>query len=118
MKIADFGLSKHLYDDPVYVKNQDGKLPIRWMAIEAILERKYSVQSDVYVTTFCLLYFAVVLHGQITFMLLSLVSIEKKRSVQFKYLQLFLNLVGNVWSIVTSTTVMMSCSECVHNNNY
>ncbi|XP_065897512.1 uncharacterized protein [Dysidea avara] len=48
MKIADFGLSKHLYDDPVYVKNQDGKLPIRWMAIEAILERKYSVQSDVW----------------------------------------------------------------------
>ena len=51
MKIADFGLSKHLYDDPVYVKNQDGKLPIRWMATEAILERRYSVQSDVYV--FC-----------------------------------------------------------------
>ena len=47
MKIIDFGLSKHLYDDPVYVKNQDGKLPIRWMSIEAILERKYSVHSDV-----------------------------------------------------------------------
>ena len=49
MKITDFGLSKHLYDDPVYVQNQDGKLPIRWMAIEAILEQKFSVQSDVYV---------------------------------------------------------------------
>ncbi|XP_065882310.1 fibroblast growth factor receptor 2-like [Dysidea avara] len=48
MKIADFGLSKHLYDDPVYVKSEDGQLPIRWMAIEAILERKYSVQSDVW----------------------------------------------------------------------
>jgi len=61
MKIADFGLSKHLYDDPVYVKNQDGKLPIRWMAIEAILERKYSVQSDVYVTPFYLLCFCVMI---------------------------------------------------------
>jgi len=49
MKITDFGLSKHLYDDPVYVQNQDGKLPIRWMAVEAILEQKFSVQSDVYV---------------------------------------------------------------------
>ena len=47
MKIADFGLFKQPYDDPVYTRNQDGKLPIRWMAIEVILERKYSVQSDV-----------------------------------------------------------------------
>jgi len=100
MKIADFGLSKHLYDDPVYVKNQDGKLPIRWMAIEAILERKYSVQSDVYVILFCLLYFdfcvffmnvTVDLHGQTPFMLLSLASIEKNVLVSLNTRNCFYN---------------------------
>jgi len=47
IKIADFGLSRKLYADPVYVQLEHGKVPLRWMAIESILERKYTTYSDV-----------------------------------------------------------------------
>ena len=47
MKITDFGLSRQLYDDPVYVQLQQSKVPLRWMSIEAIIERKYTFYSDV-----------------------------------------------------------------------
>ena len=50
MKITDFGLSRQLYDDPAYVQLEQGKVPLRWMAIEAISERKYTFYSDVYVS--------------------------------------------------------------------
>jgi proto-oncogene tyrosine-protein kinase Ret len=47
LKISDFGLAR---TDEFYVKNTDGKLPLRWMALESIVERTFSHKSDVYVT--------------------------------------------------------------------
>ncbi|XP_028405324.1 uncharacterized protein LOC114527825 [Dendronephthya gigantea] len=44
LKISDFGLSK----EGVYVKSTSGKIPLRWLSIEAIRERLYSSASDVW----------------------------------------------------------------------
>ena len=48
VKIADFGLARDMDDDGDYytIRNQR-PMPIRWMAIEAILNQKWSVLSDV-----------------------------------------------------------------------
>jgi len=48
MKIADFGLARDIYKDDRYVKLSAGLLPIKWMAIEAIKERIFTHQSDVW----------------------------------------------------------------------
>ena len=46
LKIADFGLSRDVYTDLFY-KTTGGKLPLRWMAIEAITDRNFTSSSDV-----------------------------------------------------------------------
>jgi serine/threonine protein kinase len=43
LKISDFGLSR----EGTYVKKSSGKIPFRWLSIEAIQERTYSTASDV-----------------------------------------------------------------------
>ena len=49
LKLSDFGLARSLAYSSVYTKNSDGKLPIRWMAPESIIDRAFTHQSDVYV---------------------------------------------------------------------
>ena len=44
MKISDFGLSK----DQNYYTSQGGKLPWKWMALESIVDHRFSVYSDVW----------------------------------------------------------------------
>lgn len=48
LKISDFGLSRDIYSDSSYhmAHNKD-RLPVRWMAIESIIDRDFSVTSDV-----------------------------------------------------------------------
>nr|Q8MY86.1 RecName: Full=Fibroblast growth factor receptor 1; Short=DjFgfr1; Short=FGFR-1; AltName: Full=DjPTK3; Flags: Precursor [Dugesia japonica]BAB92085.1 DjFGFR1 [Dugesia japonica] len=46
MKIADFGLTRIV--DYYYRKKTDGILPVKWMAPEALLEKKYTTKSDVW----------------------------------------------------------------------
>ncbi|KJE92844.1 SCR repeat-containing protein/PTK2 protein tyrosine kinase [Capsaspora owczarzaki ATCC 30864] len=49
VKISDFGLSHTLSEESEYYRMQTrGKLPLKWMAIESILFRKFSVLSDVW----------------------------------------------------------------------
>ena len=45
-KVADFGLCRHL-DKDVYT-TKGGRLPIKWMAIEALEHGDFSVKSDVW----------------------------------------------------------------------
>ena len=48
VKICDFGLAKDCYKSDDYVKESDGPLPIKWMAIESIRDRVFNVQTDVW----------------------------------------------------------------------
>ncbi|KAK2192919.1 hypothetical protein NP493_20g05013 [Ridgeia piscesae] len=49
VKIGDFGLTRYIYDDKVYVTHRSGtKLPLKWMAIEAIMDLTFTTASDVW----------------------------------------------------------------------
>merc|ERR1712016_549042 len=48
MKIADFGLARDVHSNDYYRKMGDGRLPVKWMAPEALFHRKYTMQSDVW----------------------------------------------------------------------
>lgn len=48
LKITDFGLAKLLGADEKEYHAEGGKVPIKWMALESILHRIYTHQSDVW----------------------------------------------------------------------
>ncbi|XP_076362758.1 vascular endothelial growth factor receptor 1-like isoform X2 [Tachypleus tridentatus] len=48
VKICDFGLAKDCYKYSNYVKKGDGPLPVKWMAIESIRDKVFTIQSDVW----------------------------------------------------------------------
>ncbi|RWR99499.1 fibroblast growth factor receptor 3-like protein [Dinothrombium tinctorium] len=48
MKIADFGLARDLQSIDYYRKTTDGRLPVKWMAPEALFDQLYTTQSDVW----------------------------------------------------------------------
>lgn len=45
LKISDFGLSR---EGDIYVKETGGRLPYKWMALESLRDREFTVQSDVW----------------------------------------------------------------------
>jgi serine/threonine protein kinase len=47
LKIADFGLARNIQGD-YYRKTTDGRLPVKWMAIESLTNQVYTSQSDVW----------------------------------------------------------------------
>ena len=46
-KVADFGLTRHVYEEKVYHSKHNRKLPLKWMSIEAIFDETFTSQSDV-----------------------------------------------------------------------
>uniref|UniRef100_A0A8C2EXY5 Fibroblast growth factor receptor n=1 Tax=Cyprinus carpio TaxID=7962 RepID=A0A8C2EXY5_CYPCA len=48
MKIADFGLARDVHHIDYYKKTTNGRLPVKWMAPEALFDRIYTHQSDVW----------------------------------------------------------------------
>ncbi|XP_018365756.1 PREDICTED: fibroblast growth factor receptor homolog 1-like isoform X1 [Trachymyrmex cornetzi] len=48
LKIGDFGLARDLHSNDYYRKKTDGRLPVKWMAPEALFHRVYTTQSDVW----------------------------------------------------------------------
>jgi len=48
LKVADFGLTRNLHQFDYYRKTTDGRLPVKWMAPEALFDRKYTSKSDVW----------------------------------------------------------------------
>ena len=48
-KIADFGLSKEVDDNSEYYRaNMNAVVPIRWTAIEALEDNRFTTKSDVW----------------------------------------------------------------------
>ena len=48
-KISDFGLSRQVSQDPIYVSNnRTRKLPVKWMSVEAIYHKEFTAASDVW----------------------------------------------------------------------
>ena len=48
MKIADFGLARDIQYREYYRKNTEGRLPVKWMAPEALIDSRYTSRSDVW----------------------------------------------------------------------
>ena len=46
-KVGDFGLCRYIYKSPAYV-GSGGRLPLKWMALEAIRDGTFSSASDVW----------------------------------------------------------------------
>ncbi|XP_050338118.1 tyrosine kinase receptor Cad96Ca isoform X2 [Bactrocera neohumeralis] len=47
-KVADFGFARDVVTSKIYERKSEGKLPIRWMAIESLFDNIFSVKSDVW----------------------------------------------------------------------
>ena len=45
---ADFGLARDLYSSDYYQVEGQRKLPVRWMAPEALLQGKFTIESDIW----------------------------------------------------------------------
>ena len=47
VKISDFGLTRKLTADLIYMGKTNRALPIKWMSIEAITNEEFTMYSDV-----------------------------------------------------------------------
>ena len=52
VKVADFGLSRDIFNSDYYKADRTAPLPVRWMSVESLKDTKFSVKSDVV----CILY--------------------------------------------------------------
>ncbi|KAL1454094.1 hypothetical protein WDU94_010380 [Cyamophila willieti] len=48
MKIGDFGLARNIRSGDYYRKTSDAKVPVKWMSPEALFDKIYTYQSDVW----------------------------------------------------------------------
>lgn len=48
IKIADFGLARDIHCNDYYRKTTNSRIPVKWMAPEALFHRVYTTQSDVW----------------------------------------------------------------------
>ena len=46
VKVSDFSLTKQLLDSNYYTPKNQRPVPIKWLAIESLLDNIYSVRSD------------------------------------------------------------------------
>ncbi|XP_060805787.1 tyrosine-protein kinase receptor torso isoform X2 [Amyelois transitella] len=48
LKIADFGLSRDVYEENQYKQKGNGKMPVKWMALESLERKIYTTKSDIW----------------------------------------------------------------------
>ena len=48
VKVCDFGLARIVYNGDLYYKVNNGRLPMKWMALESLQDRKFTTFSDVW----------------------------------------------------------------------
>ena len=48
VKLADFGMSRNVYESDYYKKTSDDRVPVKWMAPESVSDRIYTNLSDVW----------------------------------------------------------------------
>ena len=48
VKLSDVGMSRALKESEYYRKTSKGKVPAKWMAIECLIDRRYTHASDVW----------------------------------------------------------------------
>ena len=61
-KIADFGLSKKIYDNAMYEKRSRNYLPWKWMALEYLTDEYFTLASDVW--SFAVLFWEMLAFGK------------------------------------------------------
>lgn len=54
VKISNFGLTKKVSREMIYISNKNTHWPVKWMSIEAIFDQMFSMFSDVWVAFFSL----------------------------------------------------------------
>ncbi|XP_067025148.1 angiopoietin-1 receptor-like isoform X4 [Acropora muricata] len=47
-KVADYGMARDVYEQLMYKKETQGKLPVKWMAIESLETYVFTLESDVW----------------------------------------------------------------------
>lgn len=55
--VADFGLSKKIYSGDYYRQGRIAKMPVKWIAVESLADRVFTVKSDVVSTNKTLILF-------------------------------------------------------------
>jgi len=48
LKISDFGMSRFVEPNEVYINTSHGLLPLRWMSVESLFQNKFTSASDVW----------------------------------------------------------------------
>ncbi|XP_033641683.1 fibroblast growth factor receptor 2-like [Asterias rubens] len=64
-KLSDFGLARDVVNGGIYQRKTQGRVPIRWMALESLLDNVYTIQSDVW--SFAVLLWEIVTIGSYPF---------------------------------------------------
>lgn len=53
VKVADFGLSRRVIDGVYDCKDEDMKMPLKWMAPESVLDQCFTMQTDMWMYGVC-----------------------------------------------------------------
>ena len=51
--VADFGLSKKIYSGDYYRQGRIAKMPVKWIAMESLADRVFTIKSDVVSVSSC-----------------------------------------------------------------